>query len=165
MTGMRTHRQFPNVRSRPCSMSRTRARESCSRGRRQSPRAASSVAALLQYAVALLPLLLLPLLLLSVISPAKAGTTKPAERVAFSRELRRRQARCLRHDDCRDSSHDSGYSEDCELRCISPACHNQVYADEPLEEGEIDLDRALRFRACLARQVKSMAKVKRLQQR
>jgi Domain of unknown function (DUF4787) len=145
-------------------MCRTRARESRSQGRRQSPRAASSVAALLQYALALLPLLL-PLLLLSVISPANAGTTKPAERVAFSRELRRRQARCLRHDDCRDTSHDSGYSEDCELRCMSPACHNQVYADEPLEEGEIDIHRALRFRACLAREVKTMAKVKRLQQR
>jgi hypothetical protein len=139
------------ARIRPSMKRCAESREWHSRGRWSSRRAAS-VATLLLFTVALL----------SAPSPANA-TTKPAERVAFSRELRRRQAQCLRHDDCRDASHDEGYSEDCELRCISPACHNQVYADDPLEEGEIDLGRTLRFKACIAREMKNMARKTRLE--
>lgn len=40
-------------------------------------------------------------------------------------------------------------SMNCVLSCISPACYNRVYEDEPLEDGEIDVRRARDFEDCL----------------
>jgi Domain of unknown function (DUF4787) len=80
-------------------------------------------------------------------------------RAAFARELRRRQARCLRHDDCRNPTYDAGFDDDCELRCISPACHAEVYAGDPREEGELDLARTVRFKACIVRELKGSPRV------
>ena len=37
---------------------------------------------------------------------------------------------------------------DCIQRCSSPVCYEQIYATQPLEWGEIDIDRAREFDKC-----------------
>ncbi|KAL3685789.1 hypothetical protein R1sor_003811 [Riccia sorocarpa] len=43
--------------------------------------------------------------------------------------------------------------ENCALRCVSTACYNTIYADDPLEEGEIDIKRGRDIRHCLRREI------------
>ncbi len=41
-------------------------------------------------------------------------------------------------------------NENCVLRCTSPACYHEIYADDELEPGEIDPARAKQFNVCAA---------------
>ncbi|KAL2642030.1 hypothetical protein R1flu_009617 [Riccia fluitans] len=43
--------------------------------------------------------------------------------------------------------------ENCALRCVSTACYNTIYADDPLEDGEVDIKRGRDFRLCLRREI------------
>lgn len=45
-------------------------------------------------------------------------------------------------------------SLDCVNQCVSPACYNKVYADMPLEHGEIDVPRALVFDMCVQEELR-----------
>lgn len=42
---------------------------------------------------------------------------------------------------------DSG-QKNCINRCVSEECYNEIYLDEPLEEGEIDTRREKLFTKC-----------------
>ncbi|KAJ7538682.1 hypothetical protein O6H91_11G059100 [Diphasiastrum complanatum] len=44
--------------------------------------------------------------------------------------------------------------ENCALRCISLACYNLIYADDPLEEGEVDSRRGREFKYCVRREAR-----------
>ena len=37
----------------------------------------------------------------------------------------------------------------CVNECVSPACYAEIYAAEPLEDGEIDVERRGRFQKCV----------------
>lgn len=37
------------------------------------------------------------------------------------------------------------------MRCVSPACYDSFYGDDPLEEGEIDVERGKSYKKCIAR--------------
>lgn len=39
-------------------------------------------------------------------------------------------------------------SMNCVQLCISPACYQEAYGEEPLEDGELDIDHALKFEEC-----------------
>mmetsp|Transcript_23546 Transcript_23546/g.47998 ORF Transcript_23546/g.47998 Transcript_23546/m.47998 type:complete len:146 (+) Transcript_23546:133-570(+) len=39
----------------------------------------------------------------------------------------------------------------CIYRCISEVCHDEIYAHDELEEGEIDIDRGRQFSHCYRR--------------
>ncbi len=39
--------------------------------------------------------------------------------------------------------------EDCILKCLAPSCHHEVYADDPLEPGQVDNMRSGMFQRCL----------------
>jgi hypothetical protein len=93
--------------------------------------------------------------------PLVVGQYSPAVRAALAREMQRRQARCSGIDRCIDPTYDSGFSEDCELNCMSPQCHAEIYGDDPLEEGEIDHARSRKFRACVATEMKALARQSR----
>lgn len=42
----------------------------------------------------------------------------------------------------------------CVSRCISPTCHDQIYAPIPLEDGEIDVLRAKEFEHCFREELR-----------
>ena len=45
-------------------------------------------------------------------------------------------------------------AENCALRCMSGTCYGQIYADDPLEEGEIDTVRGRKFRNCVKKELR-----------
>ncbi|OQS00173.1 hypothetical protein THRCLA_21732 [Thraustotheca clavata] len=40
----------------------------------------------------------------------------------------------------------------CVNMCLSPTCYERVYAEEPLEDGEVDDYRSYRFVSCLRKE-------------
>ena len=42
----------------------------------------------------------------------------------------------------------------CIFQCSSPACYEKIYAPNPLEDGEVDLDRARQFEECAEEEIK-----------
>lgn len=48
----------------------------------------------------------------------------------------------------------------CVNECTSPACYEEVYAEVPLEDGEIDSVRSRSFTACLRKEVNASQKKK-----
>ena len=40
-------------------------------------------------------------------------------------------------------------SLNCVNRCISSACYSEIFAEQPLEDGEVDIPRAKAFEACV----------------
>ena len=53
--------------------------------------------------------------------------------------------------------------ENCVLECVSPECYAEVYAQDPLEEGELDTTRGRLFRVCV-RNAKKRREAERKQQ-
>lgn len=52
-------------------------------------------------------------------------------------------------------------SMNCVQLCISPACYQEVYGDVPLEDGEIDIDRARQFEVCVKEEMRLARKRQR----
>ena len=52
----------------------------------------------------------------------------------------------------------------CVNRCASAACFDQIYAAEPLEDGEVDAARDALFKKCLAAEAKQTPQQRREQQ-
>jgi Domain of unknown function (DUF4787) len=52
-------------------------------------------------------------------------------------------------------------SMNCVQLCLSPACYQQVYVDMPLEDGEIDVDRAKIFEKCVKEEMRLARKRQR----
>ena len=42
----------------------------------------------------------------------------------------------------------------CILDCMSPTCYQQVYSDDPLEDGEVDPERYIMYEQCLRQDIK-----------
>lgn len=42
----------------------------------------------------------------------------------------------------------------CVNKCVSPDCYEEVYATNPLEDGEIDVTRSRTFTGCVRQEVK-----------
>ncbi|KAH7288218.1 hypothetical protein KP509_31G017500 [Ceratopteris richardii] len=73
-------------------------------------------------------------------------------------EFRRKKATCIEDIEnglwgwhCKSSPI---IKENCALRCISTACYEKIYGDDPLEEGEIDYKRGREFLHCVRRLAK-----------
>lgn len=43
----------------------------------------------------------------------------------------------------------------CVSRCISAACHEEIYGENPLEDGEINVPRAREFEKCVKEQLRA----------
>ena len=56
--------------------------------------------------------------------------------------------------------------ENCILRCVSNTCYGNIYGDDPLEEGEVDVVRGRTFRSCARNEVRNIkiAEVDRINQ-
>ena len=44
----------------------------------------------------------------------------------------------------------------CVNKCTSELCYNQVYSEEPLEDGEIDMVRSKKFTDCVRKEIKDL---------
>lgn len=55
--------------------------------------------------------------------------------------------------------------ENCILRCISHACYANVYGDDALEEGEVDIVRGRTYRSCARNELRNtrIAAVEKMQ--
>lgn len=70
---------------------------------------------------------------------------------SLDRELAVRREECAREStarsECVDAS-DPSRLENCALRCASAMCYDEVYGSDPLEEGEVDVERGRAYRTC-----------------
>ena len=56
-------------------------------------------------------------------------------------------------------------AQNCIHRCTSPRCFEEVYGENPLEDGEVDNPRRRAFSACLTREQRQLAAEDRRQRR
>merc|ERR1719469_1470366 len=61
----------------------------------------------------------------------------------------KRENECAKTD-CKGINSDE--NDNCLSGCVSVACHQEVYAEMPLEPGEIDKPRQSRFNACVRKE-------------
>ena len=73
----------------------------------------------------------------------KHGSTK-------DRAYRTKKRECEVTAPCRDMAPDTNMN--CVNECISPKCFGDVYAAEPLEDGEVDAKRGRQFVACVRKE-------------
>jgi Domain of unknown function (DUF4787) len=52
-------------------------------------------------------------------------------------------------------------SLNCVNLCISAACYQQVYGEYPLEDGEVDVKRAMAFEGCVKNELRDLRQQKR----
>ena len=65
---------------------------------------------------------------------------------------KRKQTECKESSACKKFIPDEAMN--CINSCTSEKCFNLLYIDEPLEDGEIDVDRQRKFTTCLRDEVK-----------
>jgi hypothetical protein len=52
-------------------------------------------------------------------------------------------------------------SLNCVNECISPACYAQIFQSQPLEDGEVDIERAKAFDDCVQEELRVLRKQQR----
>jgi len=85
------------------------------------------------------------------VGPAEGKPRQRARNTKLERDFKARRAGCEAN--VRGGSAPCGGTseierENCVLRCISTKCYGDFYAEDPLEEGEIDTRQGTRFRSC-----------------
>ncbi len=60
-------------------------------------------------------------------------------------------------EDCAHLRPEENYN--CVNKCVSPACYEKIYANKPLEDGEIDHDRCRYYLACVRSEAIEQTKV------
>ena len=60
----------------------------------------------------------------------------------------------LRED--RDCNKSGIEMENCILTCMSNMCYGNIYASDPLEEGEVDIVRGRNFRSCARNELRQL---------
>lgn len=60
-----------------------------------------------------------------------------------------RKTKC-ENDDCAHLIPEEAFN--CVNNCTSSSCYNQIYAEMPLEDGEVDFERGRAFTACLRKE-------------
>jgi hypothetical protein len=79
------------------------------------------------------------LLFAASVGDAKSATMK------FDRIWKNERTSCQKND-CAHLVPEEAYN--CVNNCTSTLCYSQIYADSPLEDGEIDYDRSRKFTVC-----------------
>ena len=102
----------------------------------------SSTSQFIVLAIKILFVLIILFLLPKLVEAKKRRKAPPQRSVVAARKLRQH---CETHV-C--TGRPAEESVNCISACLSPACFAQVYGDNPLEDGELDFDRALRFDDC-----------------
>jgi hypothetical protein len=66
------------------------------------------------------------------------------------RAYRSKKRECEASGPC--AGRDAAVAANCVNACISPACFEAVYAEEPLEDGEVDAKRSRSFLGCVRKE-------------
>ena len=90
-------------------------------------------------------LVMLCLILTAPLSKAKSSTMK------YDRIWKNTRTSCQKND-CAHLIPEEAYN--CVNNCTSNLCYSQIYADNPLEDGEIDYERSRKFTACARSEVR-----------
>ncbi len=75
----------------------------------------------------------------------------------LDRQWKARKANCEK-DQCSALIPEEAYN--CVNECVSKSCYDEIYASNPLEDGEVDSSRIRSFTNCLRKEEKVMAKKK-----
>ncbi|CAE8618839.1 unnamed protein product [Polarella glacialis] len=94
-------------------------------------------------------------LLLALASVCNAKPSKGKYSPSTSKVHWKKEGECARND-CKGFHNDE--NEDCISQCVSQVCYDEVYASEPLELGEVDRAKGIRFNTCVRRQQEDEAK-------
>lgn len=85
--------------------------------------------------------------------PKTRGNTKRKTAVA-AREYNRKRRECdASVTECEYEQYDR---DNCVLRCISQPCFQSIYANDPLEDGEVDETRSRAYKKCAKEQFKDV---------
>jgi molecular chaperone DnaJ len=106
------------------------------------------------YLVVLAEILLVLLILL--ILPPLVEAANPKKR--SEQEMRNLRSSCFR-ETC--NMYIPEESANCVYACISPSCYQQIFGQEPLEDGEVDVERSRQFDACLRDEFRTYRQRKR----
>jgi hypothetical protein len=74
------------------------------------------------------------------------------EGMKMDRIWKQRRAQCQRQE-CGKLVKEEAYN--CVDRCVSPECYDEIYGDNPLEDGEIDNVRYRQFTGCVRLQTRN----------
>ena len=105
--------------------------------------------------------ILLVLIILLLLPKLVDGRTRP------NRYKKRRRAEVLLQDTRRQCEMEACIrflpeeAMNCVQLCISPNCYERVYGGNPLEDGELDIDRAQQFELCVKEEMKEARKRQR----
>ena len=58
-----------------------------------------------------------------------------------------------------------GTNMNCVNQCISPSCFEEIYAEEPLEDGEVDSKRSRLFQNCARKSLVAQREKRRREER
>ena len=97
-------------------------------------------------------LLVLLLLLAPTGADAKARSSSKRRKRRTSRTWKVRIREC-EEGACAHLIAEEGMN--CVHRCASAACYDEVYAAEPLEDGEVDTERDALFKSCMVAEAKA----------
>mmetsp|Transcript_58434 Transcript_58434/g.161690 ORF Transcript_58434/g.161690 Transcript_58434/m.161690 type:complete len:159 (-) Transcript_58434:79-555(-) len=61
----------------------------------------------------------------------------------------KRENECAKTD-CKEFHPDE--NDDCLAKCVSQPCYAEVYGEDPLEPGEVDRTRSIKFNACVRKE-------------
>ena len=87
-------------------------------------------------------------------------TTTSRKRSKIDRDVRRQRKDCEESPQCFVlPPHENN---NCINQCLSSACYEQIFASDPLEDGEVDKIRTREFSKCLRNERKQEAKVKKV---
>ena len=96
-------------------------------------------------------LFILATLCLSVLAHPKMPAPKKGEANRIDRVWKGNKMTCERTT-CGKIIPEEAYN--CVNKCVSSDCYNEIYADNPLEDGEIDNTRSRAFTACVRNQIR-----------
>lgn len=128
--------------------SRTTSHSAAVRGKESSP---------WSYYIAIAVKILLVLIILFMLPKLVSGGNNKAQRRRKLSELRLRTLRW----DCQNERPECALlipeeSLNCVNQCISPACFESIFAANPLEDGEVDFQRADKFEACAHEELRTL---------
>lgn len=118
--------------------------------KKPSPQPSSTFSYMLVAVKVLLVVVIILLLPKLVTGKAKPGGRRNKK---FVQQLEGMRFDCERSADCKEILPEE--SSMCVTKCISVACHEQVYGKKPLEDGEIDVKRARDFEKCVKDELKA----------
>mmetsp|Transcript_34279 Transcript_34279/g.39025 ORF Transcript_34279/g.39025 Transcript_34279/m.39025 type:complete len:154 (-) Transcript_34279:46-507(-) len=90
----------------------------------------------------------------------KSNNRRRRQRRRRNIELKTNQENCVAH--CTQQQDDEKLhisvvleeSLNCIDRCVSPDCYNEIFAENPLEDGEVDRNRHNSFENCVRNEIK-----------